>query len=87
MLFASADFNTLKHEDLDELASEIPVAILGKSIIQILCDTKTASSNGDARRLILSGAVSVNGEKISQDKVIEIVSLIKKGKNSFILVK
>jgi len=87
VLFGSAGFDTLTNEDIDKLAYEIPVASLSKSLIQILCDTNTASSNGDARRLILSGAISVNGEKISQDKIIESTALVKKGKNSFILVK
>ena len=87
VLFGSAGFDTLTNEDIDKLAYEIPVAVLGKSLIQILCDTNTASSNGDARRLITSGAISVNGEKINQDKIIESTALVKKGKNSFILVK
>ena len=87
VLFGQADFNTLTNDDLDKLAYEIPVAVLGKSLIQILCDTNTASSNGDARRLITSGAISVNGEKINQDKIVESTALVKKGKNSFILVR
>jgi tyrosyl-tRNA synthetase len=87
VLFGNADFSTLKNNDLNELADEIPVSDLGKSIIQILCDTNTASSNGDARRLISSGAVSINGKKVNEDRLIESISLIKKGKNSFILIK
>ena len=87
VLFGNADFSTLKNNDLNELADEIPVSNLGKSIIQILCDTNTASSNGDARRLISSGAVSINGKKVDEDKLIESISLIKKGKNSFVLIK
>jgi tyrosyl-tRNA synthetase len=87
VLFGRAGFDTLTSDDLDKLAYEIPVAVLGKFLIQILCDTNTASSNGDARRLITSGAISINGEKISQDKIIESTALVKKGKNSFVLVK
>ncbi len=87
VLFGGADFTTLTSKDIDELAREIPVSSIGKSLIESLIETNIASSNSDARRLISSGAVSINGEKVNQDKNIESTSLIKKGKNSFILVK
>jgi len=87
VLFGGADFYTLNNEDLDELASEIPSVSLGKSIIATLIESNYATSNGDARRLIISGAISVNGEKAKEDRIIDSTSLIKKGKNSFILVK
>jgi len=60
---------------------------MGNSLIELLVGTVNASSNGDAKRLIEGGAVSVNGTKVSEDTVINEVSLIKKGKNSFILVR
>lgn len=87
VLFGGADFNTLKNSDLDTLAGEIHVASLGKSLIESLIDANLASSNGDARRLIISGAVSINSVKITEDQVINSTSLIKKGKNSFVLVR
>jgi tyrosyl-tRNA synthetase len=46
-----------------------------------------AKSNGEARRLIESGAVSINGEKISENTMIEHPALVKKGKNTFVLVR
>ena len=45
-----------------------------------------AKSNGEARRLVASNAVSVNGQKLVEDVKIEAPSLIKKGKNSFVVV-
>jgi ribosomal protein S4 len=45
-----------------------------------------AGSNGDARRLIQAGAITVNGEKIDADYTTELNTLIKKGKNSYIIV-
>lgn len=87
VLFGEADFNTLKNEDFDMLASEIPVIHLNKSLIEVLVEGGLAASNSQARRLIVSGAVSINSEKITEDKVIDSISLIKKGKNNFVLVR
>ncbi|MDB5160290.1 MAG: tyrS [Candidatus Saccharibacteria bacterium] len=86
-LFGGTDFHELSSEDLDVLAGEIPTAHLGTGIIELLVGTENASSNGDARRLIEGGAVSVNGEKVDEDFLINEPALIKKGKNSFILVR
>jgi tyrosyl-tRNA synthetase len=87
VLFGSADFNTLKNEDFDTLATEIPVVPLGKTVVEALTQSGLTSSNNEARRLMSSGAVSVNSEKVSEDKPINSISLIKKGKNSFVLVR
>ncbi|HZJ34729.1 MAG TPA: tyrosine--tRNA ligase [Candidatus Angelobacter sp.] len=87
VLFGNADFNTLQDSDLDMLVSEIPVIALGKSLIEILVGAELASSNGEARRLISSGAVSINTKKAIDDQVINSKSLVKKGKNSFVLVR
>lgn len=87
VLFGDAEFNSLDDKDLDELAGEIPTAAVGDTIINALVSSGTASSNGEARRLIESGAVSVNGEKVSEDAKLEGTSLIKKGKNNFVLVR
>lgn len=87
VLFGEADFNSLNNNDLNELASEIPVAVAGESLIDILVGSNTAASKGEARRLIESGAVSINSIKEFEDKIIVSSSLIKKGKNSFVLVR
>lgn len=87
VLFGGAGFSTLQEHDLNELANEIPVVELNKSLIEILVQAGIASSNGDARRLIEAGAVSINSERILADKVVGSTSLIKKGKNSFVLVR
>jgi len=87
VLFGDNDFSTLNNDDLDTLGVEIPVIDLGKSLVEALLEASLASSNGDARRLIASGAVSINSVKIYDDQVISSTSLIKKGKNSFILAR
>ncbi|TAL15239.1 tyrosine--tRNA ligase [Patescibacteria group bacterium] len=87
VLFGDAEFDNLSGEDIEILGVEIPVVSLGKNLVDILVESGAASSNGDAKRLIESGAVSVNGKKASEDAKIEYISLIKKGKNNFVLVR
>lgn len=85
VLFGGESFESLGDNELDMLAAEIPTVPTGASLVEILVKAEVAKSNGDARRLIDGGAVSVNGEKVAEDMTIATTSLIKKGKNSFIL--
>lgn len=87
VLFGSLGFDTLSDDDLNVLAEEIPVQQISKSVIEILVDSGTASSAGDAKRLIAGNAITVNDNKITSDTKINSISLIKKGKNNFILVR
>lgn len=87
VLFGGASIDELNSDDLDALAGEIPTVAAGKTIIESLVEAGVASSNGEARRLINGGGVIVNGEKVSDDRTLNQPSLIKKGKNSFVLVR
>lgn len=87
VLFGGHDISELSDGDLDELAREIPVVSGGKMLVDILIESGSASSNGEARRLMSGGGVAVNGEKVTEDRELHGTSLIKKGKNSFVLVR
>jgi tyrosyl-tRNA synthetase len=87
VLFGGESVASLSDEEIEMLAGEIPTATIGTSTIEALVTTGAASSNGEARRLIEGGAVSINGEKITTDTAVNQTSLIKKGKNTFILVR
>lgn len=86
-LFGIGSFTDLTADDLDALAQEIPVVVAEKTVVDTLVEAGFASSNGEARRLISGGAVSVNGQKITEDYELTETALVKKGKNSFILVR
>ena len=86
VLFGGGDFHDLTDDDVTELAKEIPRVDVGVGVIEALVVAGAAKSNGEARRLIQSGAVSVNGKKIAEDMVINNAALIKKGKNTFVLI-
>lgn len=86
VLFGGEDFSSLSASDLDELAREIP-AVPHSTVVEALVTADAASSNAEARKLIANNGVSLNGQKISEDQLITETSLVKKGKNSFILVR
>lgn len=87
VLFGGVSVSELSQDELDMLAGEIPTVPSGTSVVEALVSSAAASSNGEARRLIEGGAVSVNSEKIAEDTQVNGPALIKKGKNNFILVR
>ncbi len=86
VLFGGGNFNSLSDDDLTVLAKEIPRVDVGVGMIEALIVSGVVSSNGEAKRLMKSGAISLNGEKIFDDRAVQQTSLIKKGKNTFVLV-
>ncbi len=86
VLFGDQQLHDLGDDEMALLAAEIPTATTGKTIVEALVKANIASSNGEAKRLLTSGAVSVNGLKTLDDQVAPARSLIKKGKNSFLLI-
>ena len=85
-LFSGRAVADLSDAEIEMLAEEIPTSGL-KRLVDSLVASGVASSNGEARRLISGGAISVNGEKVSDDMELSLPSLIKKGKNAFLLVR
>ncbi len=86
VLFGGGDFADLTDDDIAELAKEIPRVDVGVGVIEALVVAGAVKSNGEAKRLIQSGAISVNGDKIAEDIILHNAALIKKGKNTFVLV-
>lgn len=86
VLFGGGDFRKLSDDDLDALAEEIPCVDTGIDVIGALVESGAVGSNGEAKRLLKSGAISLNGEKLAENKVVNDASLLKKGKNTFVLI-
>ena len=69
--------------DIDEVVLSIDQPVW---IIKLLSIAGLIQSNGEGRRLIKQGAVSVNGEKIGNDDIeitIENGAVLKVGKRKF----
>ena len=86
VLFGGGDFKKLSDDDLGALAEEIPCVDAGIDVIEALVESAAVGSNGEAKRLLKSGAISLNGEKLAENKVVNDTSLLKKGKNTFVLI-
>lgn len=87
VLFGDETVSNLSEIDLDELSKEVPSIQAGFTLVESLVESGLAASNSQARRLIEGGAVTINGDKVTTDEVVAERSLIKKGKNSFLLVR
>ena len=80
------ELSNLTSEEIDMLAAELPTTGRG-NIVDALLASGVAQSKGEARRLLSGGGITVNGQKVDESYEIKDVSLVKKGKNTFILVR
>lgn len=88
VFFEGGSPDDLLNGNIDDLAAEIPVVEAGTNIIDAMANSSVADSNSAARRLVVGGAVSINGEKIDDDSMtLSSKTLVKIGKNKFILVR
>lgn len=78
----------LDENDLKTAAENFPTAKLGTTILDALVETGLASSKKEGKTFLASGAISLNGEKITDPTLIlNTPALIKRGKNKFTVVK
>ena len=81
----------VKKEVPDDIEEIFLPEIAEYVIIDLLVETKLATSKGEARRLIQGGGVSLNGEKLTNDKATLIPSsegiVLKVGKRKFLRVR
>ena len=87
ILFGEGQITDLSEDELNLLASSFPTAAKGANLLDILVETGLASSKGEGRNFIASGAISINGVKAAEDALVSEIALIKRGKNKFALVK
>lgn len=87
VLFSNKSIQTLSEFELSRVSTMLPSLPLGTTVVDALVSANLAPSKTAARQLISSGAISVNGNKITEDYIISTLSLIKKGKNKFALIK
>ena len=78
---------TFSDKDIDNAALILPTTPLGATLVDDLVCTGLAPSKSQARTLIKSGAISINGNKITDEHaVVNAPSILKKGKNKFAVV-
>jgi tyrosyl-tRNA synthetase len=87
VLFGGGKVADLSQDELNQLALSIPTARVKESLVDILAESGLANSKSEARKTLAAGAVTVNGEKVLEDCEVGRLSLVKKGKNKFVLVR
>ena len=87
ILFGDGQLSDLSADELDLLGKSFPTAAKGTQLLDILVETGLAASKGEGRKLLAGNAISVNGEKVTEDQPINDTALIKRGKNKFALVR
>ena len=86
VLFNNANLDVNDKGLVGDIARELPVVGKGMLVSDVLTSAKVVSSKSEVRRLIQGGGIAINGVKISEDIIVNDTSLIKKGKNTFVLV-
>lgn len=87
LLFTRQTLDRLTPSEIAQIATMLPTAKIGQTLSDILATSGVAKSKTEARKLISSGAISINHQKVQDDQTVSTLSLIKKGKNKFILVQ
>ena len=93
ILFGDKKLGTLSETEIENISLLLPTIKLDSdrsqiSLVDALVETGLTASKTEARNMIKSGAISVNGEKNTDEKaVIMSLSIVKRGKNKFALIK
>lgn len=89
-LFGEKNFLDLESEEIEILRSELTVVKASADLPATLLEAGLANSKSEARNFISSGAIYINGQKISlnEPNLLKAGSnLIKRGKNNFAIVE
>jgi len=86
VLFAPGGLQGLTEADLSDFARILPEINSSLTPVDALISLGFAESKKKAREFLSQGAISVNGEKISETDVL-VKGILKKGKNKFAIIK
>ncbi len=84
---SKTDFKEFTEDEIIEFAEYLPTVKKGIKLVDALVENGLAESKKKAREFMTQGAITINGEKISEDVSIKQTAIIKKGKNKFLIIK
>ena len=93
ILFGGKKLGILSETEIENIALLLPTLKLTEdrpqiNIVDALAETELVSSKTEARKMLKQNAISVNGEKVTDENyAIMSLSILKRGKNKFALVK
>lgn len=93
ILFGGKKLGQLSETEIENISLLLPTLKLDENrpkiaLIDALVETELVSSKNEARKMISGNAISINGEKVTDETAeISSLSILKRGKNKFALVK
>lgn len=81
------NFAEFTEDEIVEFGEFLPTEGKGAVLVDALVSHGLAESKKKAREFIKQGAITINGEKVKEDIVIEQTAIVKKGKNKFLIIK
>lgn len=78
--------NAVSEADIRDFADFLPVTEVEKPVLDALVETGLCASKGEGRKMLKSGAISLNGVKITEEAPLTEAGILKKGKNKFAIV-
>ena len=85
-LFAPGGFKNVSDSDLASFSTILPTVTSEKPLINTLVDLGFAESKKKAREFLNQGAITLNGEKLTETSILT-AGILKKGKNRLAIVK
>ena len=87
LLFGDKALSSLSPAEFSAISEMLPTTCTA-DLLSALVETELATSKSDARQLLKSGAISINGTKATPDTTtVTAPAILKKGKNKFAIVK
>jgi len=86
VLFGKVNVRELSEESVALLRHEILSVEAGGQLSTLLVESELVESLSAARRLIKSGGITIDGEKVNEDAPTNGRILVRRGKNKFLLV-
>lgn len=83
----TGDLGELTEDEIREFGEYLATAPKGTKLFDALVATQLASSKTEARKLAQAGAITVNGQKVTDDVEVSQIALLKRGKNKFSVVR
>lgn len=90
VLFGEGDFQDLTKQEKSLLKHELTVLEAASNVVEVLVKSGLATSKTEARTFISSGAITVNGKKVTSENDSPFTkgdNLVKRGKNNFAIVE
>ena len=83
----NTNFAEFSEDEIKEFAEYLPTIEKSTNIVDALVNTGLADSKKKAREFLTQGAITLSGQKVTEEIVLNETAILKKGKNKFAIIK